>query len=176
MPVNVKRKDDESEEDDSKVIYLLRARWFVLEQTEGDDFTEVELPQWSEQKAREELGMKRVTWQHGDGNTMGYAVVNKKQYAISPLNDDLGTVWHEMAHIVLQHDDMPRSQKEVEAECVAYILRSIYHVEGQSGSRHYIQHYAQSPDIADESLRRVVRAAELIRKAGSLTTTGAKHE
>ena len=86
-------KDDDAEdtvEDASaRVLFMYRARWFVLCQTDGDAYATVVAPTWSEERALQVLGIHRVPFVHLDGNVQGYAT-GHREVAISPV------VWRQL--------------------------------------------------------------------------------
>jgi hypothetical protein len=201
MPVTVKckRKAASSNEDDQKAAisdasqgdganngggqspdvrtcFVYRPHWFVLSQTEGEEYEPAELPQWSEARALGALHIERIAFAHTDGNAQGYA--RDRQVAISPIAfTPSRTLMHELAHVVLGHteelhrmddDDTatPRDLREVEAECVALICCSSLALGGEEFSRGYIQHWLRGQEIPERSAQKIFKAADLILKAG----------
>ena len=179
MPVNVKRQEKESNEGASEggtfQVFMLRANWFSLEQTEGDDFApEIKTPAWDAAKALTALGIEEVNFDSLKGNCMGYAV--DRSIAINPLNPlKHKTRFHEIAHIVLGHTSeatmtdsefTPRDIKEAEAEGVAYILCTLLDLPGQPESRNYIQGWLDAQELPEKSAKRIFGAADKIMKAG----------
>ena len=63
MPVTVKAKtiDDNQADDPAETFtrFIHRPRWFVLSQTDGADYTPVQMPTWSEPRALEQLAISR---------------------------------------------------------------------------------------------------------------------
>ena len=176
MPVTISRKDDAGEKTGEVFsLFTLRNNWFVLGQTEGEDFVnEVVIPTWDKAKALETLNITEVTFGHTDGNCQGYAVgqnIAVNPVAILPHK----TRFHEIAHVVLGHtkegqlsdsESTPRDIREVEAEGVAYILCALLGLSGLNESRGYIQNWLQGQEITDKTAQRIFSAANKILEAG----------
>ena len=183
MPVSVKRheKNDAAEGEEGEGggafnVFILRAHWFSLDQTEGAEFVpEIIVPTWDVETAMATLGITEEPFQSLQGNVLGYATT-KRSIAISPLNPfKHKTRFHEMAHIVLGHTEeagmadspaTPRDIREAEAEGVAYILCALLDLPGQAESRHYIQSWLDGRELPEKSARKVFGAADRIMKAG----------
>lgn len=151
MPITVKRReaqvaDEPADAEEVFTRFKWVPRWFSLEQTEGEDYTEpVESPQWDAEAALAALDITPEHFDYLDGNVQGYAV--KRRIAVSALADyPHKTRFHEMAHVVLGHTratdcqdaaSTPRSLQEVEAEGVAFLLCSMLDLPGQDESRAY---------------------------------------
>ena len=175
-PVTIAKKDDAGEKTgDAFQLFVLKNQWFVLSQTEGEEFVnEVAVPTWDKAKALETLGITEVAFDHTDGNCQGYAV--SKSIAVSPLAVlPHKTRFHEIAHVVLGHtsegqlsdsESTPRDVREVEAEGVAYILCALLDLPGLHESRGYIQNWLQGAEISDKSAQRIFSAANKILEAG----------
>jgi len=80
MPLTCKRnrtvtKEDgtEREEEFTLTHFTYKAHWFVLSQTEGEEYQPPLIPEWNEQKALEALNIQRVEFEDLDGNIQGYA-------------------------------------------------------------------------------------------------------
>lgn len=191
MPVTVKRKRENSasnsEGDDqdpsdgtdaaaTRTRFMYRPNWFVLAQTEGQEYVPAELPQWSEARALGALNIERIAFRHTDGNAQGYAL--NQQVAVSPIAFmPARTLLHELAHVVLGHtaeqermddDDSatPRDVREVEAECVALIGCSSLGLGGEAFSRGYVQHWLKDERIPERSAQKIFKAASQILRAG----------
>jgi hypothetical protein len=194
MPVTVKRRKPEAPDDVSSPTegsdiqgegtgdsvsftrFIYRPHWFVLAQTEGAEYVPKPLPEWDEKLALERLKVERVSFQHTNGNTQGYA--RERSVAVSPIAfAPERTFFHELAHVVLGHteelaelddDDerTPRNVREVEAECVALIVCQSLGLGGEDFSRGYIQHWLGRESIAERSAQRIFSAANAILKAG----------
>lgn len=178
MPVTIKDKDAAGNET-GKVfsIFTVRNNWFVLGQTEGEEYVqEAVTPQWDKAKALEALGITEIGFAMADGNCQGYA--SGTSIAINPVAQlPHKTRFHEIAHIVLGHtkegqlqDDerTPRDIREVEAESVAYILCSLLGLPGQVESRGYIQSWLGEQQVTDKQAQRIFTAANKILEAGKV--------
>ena len=177
MPVTISKKDEAGEKTgDVFSMFVLRNNWFVLGQTEGDDFAaEVVTPSWDKAKALAALDISEVAFDHVDGNCQGYA--SGRTIAVNPVAAlPHKTRFHELAHVVLGHtsegvmadsERTPRDIREVEAESVAYILCSLLDLPGLHESRGYIQNWLQGAEVSDKSAQRIFSAANKILEAGA---------
>ena len=140
-------------------VFMLRANWFSLDQTEGDDFVqEVKSPEWDAETALAALQITEVPFEGLLGNVLGYATGRK--IAVGTLNPlKHKTRFHEMAHVVLGHTEqlvmsdtetLPRDIMEAEAEGVAYVLCTVLDLPGQAESRHYIQGWLDGKDLPEK--------------------------
>jgi hypothetical protein len=174
MPLTLRRKDENLSEGlkgHAYTAFCWKPYWFVMSQTDGEAVPELSLPDWSEDRALKALNIERVEFEAWSGNTMGYATGRK--VAISPLSPHpLKTLFHELAHIVLEHterhgsDKPPRSLREVEAEGVALLLTESLNLSGAEYARGYIQHWLETETIPDASAAKIFGAADKILKAG----------
>ena len=180
MPITVKRRDEPVSEEsaDAEAVFTrfkCLPRWFSLEQTEGEDYTEpLESPQWHAEAALTALDIAAEHFDYLDGNVQGYAV--KRRIAVSKLADyPHKTRFHEMAHVVLGHTlaadcqdaaSTPRSLQEVEAEGVAFLLCSILDLPGQDESRAYIQSWLEGDPLPEKSVQRIFKVSQEILEAG----------
>ncbi len=173
MPMRFGKKDDP---DSQRLGFAFKPRWFVLAQTEGQDYEPPALPEWERARALAALGVSEVTFDHTDGNVQGYA--KQRQIAVSPLAAlPHKTTFHELGHVVLGHtseadfsDDAvtPRNLREVEAEAVALICCETLGLDGADYCRGYIQNWnASGEPIPEQSAQKIFRAADLILKAGA---------
>ncbi len=156
--------------------FIYRANWFVLSQTDGEDYVPLEIPQWNECLACHHLMIDREPFTKTDGNCQGYA--RKRRFAVSPIAYlPHRTAFHEIAHIVLGHTEelmgmsdgnelTPRDVREVEAEAVSLICCQSLGLPGEAFSRGYLQHWLGSQAIEDRSVHRIFKAADTILKAG----------
>jgi hypothetical protein len=194
MPVTVQRKDkrlstqpavgDDPNNIEVKriTVFTYKARWFVLDQTEGAPYIATEIPRWSEERALSVLKIKRVDFTHLDGNCQGFA--RARQVAVSPIAAlPHKTLFHELAHVVLGHteetaldddDHTPMNLCEVEAECVALICCESLQLRGIPECRGYIQHWIRRENpsmdaVPHQSAQRIFRAADVILKTGRPT-------
>ena len=176
MPVTINKKNDAGEKTgDVFQMFTVRANWFTLSQTEGDEFiNEVKTPDWDSTLALSALNISEVNFNYADGNCQGYAT--GRNIAINPVAAlPHKTRFHELAHIVLGHtsenamtdsEKTTRDIKEVEAESVAYICCSILGLPGLEESRGYIQGWLSGNGITDKSAQKIFGTAEKILKAG----------
>ena len=176
MPITVSKKDAAGEKTGEVFsLFALKNFWFVLGQTEGDDYAaEVVIPTWDKVKALETLSITEVPFSHTDGNCQGYAYATS--IAVNPVAVlPHKTRFHEIAHVVLGHtkegqlsdsEATPRDVREVEAEGVAYILCSLPGLEGLHESRGYIQNWLQGAEVTDKTAQRIFSAANKILEAG----------
>jgi len=156
-------------------FFTFKPRWFVLSQTEGENYQPQELPEWSESRALPALCIERMKFQRTDGNCQGYAL--ERSVSVSPIAVlPHKTLLHEIAHVLLRHtaegsrmDDYeftPRNLREVEAECVALICCESLELPGSAECRGYIQHWLGKEMIPDRSAQRIFKAADQILRAG----------
>jgi antirestriction protein ArdC len=202
MPVTVKRKRDkqslelspvrvgdgaerqltgpggkaiESEDTSLATVFVYKPHWFVLSQTDGEEYVPTVLPTWTEAQALHNLMIDRVRFTHSNGNCQGYAM--NRTVSVSPVAALAHkTLFHELAHIVLGHtaegqtlDDhelTPRNLREVEAESVAMICCASLNLSGEPESRGYIQSWMGKEKIPERSAQRIFKAADTILKAG----------
>jgi antirestriction protein ArdC len=176
MPVTVNKKDVAGEKTgDVFKFFTLRNSWFVLSQTEGDEYVnEVVTPAWYKAAALVKLDISEVAFNYADGNCQGYA--SGRTIAVNPVAVlPHKTRFHELAHVVLGHttsevmadsEKTPRDIREVEAEGVAYILCSVLDLPGLLESRGYIQGWLRGAKVSDKSAQRIFSAANKILEAG----------
>jgi antirestriction protein ArdC len=180
MPVTYKRKQtDEAgiETDASYQIFVMKNNWFVLSQTEGQEYTPEPLPEWNESAALEKLNISKEPFETMNGNIQGYAAPGRT-ISVSPIAvHPYKTLFHEAGHILLGHlerdaaltdgEHMPRNLMEVEAEAVAMLCCASLGLSGAELSRGYIQSWAEGEPISEKSAQRIFAAADKILKAGS---------
>ena len=176
MPVTITKKDAAGEKTGEVFsMFTMRNNWFVLGQTEGDEYVnEVVTPAWDKAAALAKLDISEVAFDYPNGNCQGYA--SGRTIAINPVAVlPHKTRFHELAHVVLGHttDEVmsdsevtPRDIREVEAEGVAYILCSVLDLPGLQESRGYIQNWLQGAEVTDKSAQRIFSAANKILEAG----------
>lgn len=171
MPVTRKGEN----EDERYTSFIYRNRWFVLSQTEGQEFEPTPPAEWNKELALSTLGIEQIPFDLVSGNIMGYA--RKRQIAISPLAfAPHKTTFHELGHVMLGHTeesdfadetDTPRNLREVEAESVALICCESLGVDGADYARGYIQNWLQGDVIPEKSAQKIFRTADRILKAGA---------
>lgn len=176
MPVTIAKKNEAGEKTgDVFKMFTVRNLWFVLSQTEGEDYQhEVKTPEWDKAIAMDKLGINETSFDLANGNVQGYA--SEDSIAVNPLAEfPHKTRFHEIAHVVLGHtkegtmtdsEATPRDVREVEAEGVAYILCSLLGLPGLEESRGYIQNWLADGEISDKSAQRIFAAANKILEAG----------
>ena len=176
MPVTISKKDAAGEKTGEVFsLFTLRNNWFVLSQTEGEDFArEVITPAWDKAKALAALDITEEHFALANGNVQGYAQL--RTIAVNPIAAlPHKTRFHEIAHVVLGHtteglvtdsEFTPRDVREVEAEGVAYVLCALLDLPGLQESRGYIQNWMSETEISDKSAQRIFSAANKILEAG----------
>lgn len=161
--------DDDPTSESLRVFFAYRARWFVLGQTDGDEYAPVAAPTWSEERALTALGITRVPFPHLDGNVQGYATEHRA-VAINPVAAlPHKTFFHELAHIVLGHandEKLPQSLCEVEAEGVALLCCEGLGLDGAEYARGYLQHWLKNDDFTERMAQRIITTAQRIIAAG----------
>ena len=176
MPIKVKDKSEEREKDQEKfrTVFVYKNRWFVLAQTDGEEYTPEPIPDWDKVRALETLEIQEEPFNSTDGNTQGYATDGK--IAINPLAElPHKTLFHELAHQVLGHaaegemsdtEHVSRNLKEAEAEAVALLCCEALSLEGAEYCRGYIQSWIKGAEIPERSAQRIFHAADQILRAG----------
>lgn len=168
---------DENGEDKkvTKTTFKYEPHWFVLAQTEGEDYVAPELPGWELGNALWNLEIEPVPFEDTNGNCMGYATESK--FAINPLGKhQAATTFHELAHIVLGHTEegtitdkanrTPTNIRELEAEATALICMDQLGEKDHKQSRGYIQSWYKDNEVPEDSAKRIFSAATKILKAG----------
>jgi hypothetical protein len=175
MPLVGKTKD-ETGEAAPYVHFAFKPRWFVLAQTEGEEYAPPDIPEWDKARALLSLNITETPFELLTGSVQGYA--RKRSISVSPIASvPHKTTFHELAHVCLGHtteadfndgEATPRNLQEVEAECVALICCETLGLDGAEYARGYIQHWrATGEPIPEHSAQRIFRAADLILKAGA---------
>lgn len=186
MPITCKRGEkDAAADDDTRgtfTRFVYKPRWFVLAQTDGDDYQPEPLPAWDKARALAALSIAEIPFEMMDGNCFGYAT--GRTVAVSPLCPrPWRTLFHELAHVVLGHTDteqqhdgpeLTRNVREVEAEGTAYLVAAALDLPGAEDSRGYLAHWRASQPIDDATARRIFKAADQILKAGREATEPAE--
>jgi hypothetical protein len=172
VPITI--QDADAIEDDAKVVFVYRARWFVLSQTSGEPYEPLDVPTWSEELALQALGVKRVRFDHHNGNVQGYATP-EGNIAINPVAAlPHKTLFHELAHILLGHakdETIPRPLREVEAEGVALFCCEALGLDGAQYARGYLQHWLGKETLTETSAQRIMSTAHRILAAGDQEET-----
>ena len=156
MPLTVKAKETEGEAPEYRTVFVYKRRWFVLSQTDGEEVSFPEAPEWDRAKALESLGITLEEFTETNGNTLGYASPGGK-IAVSPLAPlPHKTLFHELAHSMLGHvgdsqltetAELPRNLREAEAESVALLCCEALGLEGAQFCRGYIQSWLKGGTI-----------------------------
>jgi hypothetical protein len=156
MPITGKKtaKDETTGEEitDHYTFFVWKPRWFVLAQTDGQEYKpDVAINAWNRAKALEALNIEERPFEMIDGNCQGYS--QHKTIAINPIAiNPLKTTIHELAHVLCGHttegrvtdsEVTPRHLREAEAESVAFLVGSIIGLDNLSDSRGYIQGWLQ---------------------------------
>ncbi len=197
MPITRKCRDEEAESngDDANgertfTSFMHKARWFVISQTVGDEFTPPRLPEWEAERALAALDIEQIAFTDTDGNCQGYA--RKRQIAINPVAQlPHKTLFHETAHVILGHtteadftdtERTPKNLREVEAESVALLCCEALNLEGANFCRGYIQNWLcpaigyDADAIPEKSAQKIFRAADQILRAGRLKSSDEQTE
>lgn len=177
MPITVKKKDADGNEEGAFTRFVFRRNWFVLSQTDGAEYVAPAIKGFELDRALANLNITRETFQMLDGNTQGYATINRT-IAINPVAaEPFKTTIHEIAHIVLGHcaegsmsdrsQITPRDIRELEAEGTAYLVSAVLEqTSGLEFSRGYIQHWYKGAEVPERSAARIFKAADQILRAG----------
>jgi hypothetical protein len=178
MPMTGRSKTEKTEAGEAAtyVHFAYKPRWFVLSQTDGEEYTAPPVPEWERTRALSVLGVAEIPFDLTSGNVQGYA--RKREIAVSPLAAlPHKTTFHELGHVLLGHtaesdfsdtETTPRSLREVEAEAVALICCETLELPGADYARGYIQNWnASGEPIPEQSAQKIFRAADLILKAGA---------
>jgi antirestriction protein ArdC len=180
MPVTVKRTIKETGPDGNDTEtevpfkrFVFRRNWFMLSQTDGDEYQIPVIPAWDRARALDTLNVEEIPFEMINGNCQGYA--KDRQIAINPVAQmPAKTTFHELAHIELGHtseavhdsETTPRSLKEVEAESVALLCQESLGIDGAEYCRGYIQNWLSGATIPERSAQRIFAVADRILKAG----------
>ncbi len=182
MPVKrrgTKSTDTEEAQEQSEFAYtcfMYCQHWFVLSQTDGEEYVPEPVPGWDSTTALSSLEIERVPFTMLDGNVQGYA--KSRTVAINPVAEQPeSTLFHELAHIVLGHtaegslnsdstDRTPRDIRELEAECVALLCCASLGLAGAAESRGYIQSWFHGHEVPERSAQRIFGATDAILRAG----------
>ena len=181
MPVQKRRVEEKVNEETGEVekvvrtwtAFVLRPNWFLLCQTDGDDYTPPALPEWDATRALAGLDITLEDFAMMNGNVLGYA--HGHAVAVSPLGDhQTNTLVHEIAHVILGHTDekmvdgkrLGRDLKEMEAECVALLVCDALGIGDPDLSRGYVQNWYTGDEVPEKNARRIMTAASKIMEAG----------
>jgi hypothetical protein len=183
MPVTNKKaitvhgdgNDQGREETVTFTRFVYKPNWFVLSQTDGEDYTPKPLPGFDFDRALKCLDIQRMEFAKLNGNCHGYA--KNRSVAVSPIAPlPESTLLHEIAHVVLGHtaeaemtnstEKTPHDIGELEAEATAMLCCAALGLGGIQESRQYIQSWYRSKTVPETSARKIFQAADAILKAG----------
>ena len=181
MPITIKKRETITADDGTTSteerpwqIFTFKNNWFVLAQTDGQEYQPPALPGWDKEAALRKLEIAEIPFESLNGNTQGYA--KERSIAINPLAAlPHKTRFHELAHVVLGHTEkhelndtetLARDVREVEAESVALICCESLNLDGAEYCRGYIQNGIGENAITDAMASQIFDAADKILKAG----------
>ncbi len=190
MPITRKRQNEETENNETNsegafTSFVYKPRWFVMDQTEGEEPQLQVIPEWDAKRALTALGIELIPFDGIDGNVQGFT--RGKQVAINRVAQlPHKTLFHELAHSLLHSsesefadtDKTPRSLREVEAEAVALLCCESLELEGADYCRGYLQNWLyqgfgfNAEAIPEKSAQKIFGAANQILRAGRLTREG----
>jgi hypothetical protein len=85
-----------------RMIFVWKANWFVLSQTDGKPYQADRRPDWSKDRALVTLNVEEIPFTLLDGNTQGYT--EGRKIAINPIAKlPWKTLFHELGHVLLEH-------------------------------------------------------------------------
>jgi hypothetical protein len=177
-PITVKLHDQLDEDGKPKTFQRFKPikSVFRLEDTEGDPLPEIELPEWSRERALGNLGLTVVEYEAFDAGVQGYSV--GKTIAINPIAKyPEKTFFHECAHCQIghttedSHDEYlkHRGVYEAEAEGTSHLVMNdlgLLTDEARSSSGAYLRTWLGGEPIPDRSVRRIFKATGEILEAG----------
>lgn len=172
MPVTLK-KEDKNGKEQSFTKFITRNNWFVLSQTEGDEYKPetLELNGYDREAALNHFGVTETAFNYGNGNAQGFATADG-ELAINPLAQlPHKTFFHELTHNAFHFKsdcDLTKEQKEVEAESVALLCLEALGLEGTEYCRGYIQNWLNGNEFTDNDAKRIIKRANIILKAGNV--------
>lgn len=157
------------------LVFSWQPRWFVLAQTEGDEFVLPSVPLWDCDRALVALGVTMIPFASLDGNVQGYA--RGRSVAINSLAAlPMKTLFHELGHVLLHQEEeasedgavLSRSLREVEAESVALLCCETLGLPGAAFARGYIQAWLGAGEaLPERSAQRILAAADRVIRAGT---------
>lgn len=177
-PIIIKREDGDGNEVKFTRFKPVRGA-FTYSQTDGDPLQIPESPEWSADRALEQLDIQRVPFTELNGNSQGYSF--ERKLALNPVAKwPLKTLTHEMAHIEHGHTEVTtmaeytqhRGRFEFEAETTALLVTKevgVSNAQQEAESRSYVQGWLRGERPTDQSIRRVFKVADAIIRAGRVT-------
>jgi hypothetical protein len=176
-PITVKLHDQLDEQGQPKTIQRFKPvkSVFRLEDTEGDPLPEIELPEWSRDRALGALGLRIVEFEAFEAGMQGYS--RDKDIAINPIAKyPEKTFFHETAHHVVGHVAgdhaeyvQHRGVFEAEAEGTAHLVMNELDLltdDARSSSGAYLRHWLGGQPVPEKSVRRIFKGTDDILKAG----------
>jgi hypothetical protein len=151
VPWIVKKKDDEEDDEGTKVLRgFLGKAVFRYEDTEGEPIerSEVDPPTYPPlYEVAERLGLK-VKYQGHQGDAFGYFAPGRKQIVLE--THDQKTFWHELGHAA--HERVKGQLKggqdpkeEAVAELTATVIAGLYGSDWSGNCWRYLEEYSQNP-------------------------------
>lgn len=185
-PIFRKEKDESTGEEKQRLTgFRLVKCMFDVYQTEGEELPPFETSVFSASQALSSLAITQVAFNDLDGNTAGYSI--NREVAVSPVAKyPRKTLLHEISHVCHGHTtpenladyQTHRGLREFEAEGSAYLVMNRLGELDQfdaSESRAYIQRWlGQDVRPPEESIRRVMKVADTILKAGRVAVAEAE--
>lgn len=173
VPNIKKRHNEETNTDEITFItYYNRKGWFILEDTEGEDFNNIkDYATWNHNECLEKLNITKEVLESLSVTHISTAKDRKLYLSQTSLckNKD---VYHAMAHILLGHtlthnyeDYIVKSldKYELEAEITAFICCKFFDDEvGVIETSEYIRKYAAVSRIEEDSIRKALKTADRI--------------
>jgi hypothetical protein len=169
-PITIAKKNDDGEVESSFTRFKFVRCIFGYNQTEGEELPPADTPGWDLATALGELNIKRVPFRELNGNVQGFSW--GRNIAINPVaTDPLGTMYHELGHVVLGHTEpdkaaqyaLHRGVYEFQAEATSYLTMHELDVMGEeqaSESRAYIQGWIRDERPSDLAVRQVFSATD----------------
>ncbi|MBE0468081.1 MAG: hypothetical protein IBX55_01060 [Methyloprofundus sp.] len=194
MPLSIKKKDakgniilDKEGNPETSLIFVIRNSWYSLDYLVKEigkvdpDFelpkiSDIRTPDWDPVLASQTLGVRLSDeFNSTKGNAQGFFRTlggGEGEIAINPMAAiPLKTMFHEMAHFVLDHEgsrsDLETNVKEAEAESVAALCclsQGMSNVE--SYSRGYISTWLKDEVLNDASIQKIISATDKMLMAG----------
>jgi len=181
MPVTRRKNEQDSdgtEREAAFTMFIYKRNWFVMSQTEGDDYQLPPMPAWDKARALKGLDVSEIPFDIADGNVQGFA--RGRSLAINPVAAlPHKTLFHELGHIMLGHThdhSTEKSLREAEAESVALLCLDSLELPGAEFCRGYIQNWLRGAPIPEKSAQKIFAAANKILAAGREETKTAKGE
>lgn len=177
-PILVKTGEIDQETGEDKKIKRFKPvkSIFPISMTEGEPLPDMELPEWSKERALGALGIREVAFDGFDGNVAGWSI--NRDIAINPASPHPEkTLAHECGHVLLGHTTPDahadyvnhRGMKELGAEAVAHIVTKelgLLTPRMASVSRAYVQHWAGEEEPTDQDIRAIFKASDELLTAG----------